>query len=282
MHAEGASRQAASTPKWRPIGPVERRVLGVLIEKAKTTPDYYPMTLAAICTGCNQKSCRSPVMQLEPEDVEEALERLREIGAVGLVESSGRALKYRHYAYDWFGVDKAELAVLAELLLRGPQTEGQLRAHVSRMEPMPDLGQLRAVLRSLKEKGLVVSLTPESRGHVVCHTLYLPKEMEKIREQFGREPLPGEPGPIGHDQAAGAVPPAEEVIPEGVGSVETAEERLTAQVDRETPWQRIINEIGALRAEMAEIRQELNRLSQTLAQNGSELGELRRRVEQLF
>ncbi|HPP53849.1 MAG TPA: DUF480 domain-containing protein, partial [Thermoguttaceae bacterium] len=89
-----------------------------------------------VTTGANQKSNRAPVMQLEPEDVEAALDRLRAIGAVGLVEGYGRVPKYRHYFYEWLGVDKVEAAVMAELLLRGPQTEGELRAHASRMEPL--------------------------------------------------------------------------------------------------------------------------------------------------
>ncbi len=269
-----------SKPRWQPIGPVERRVLGVLIEKAKTTPDYYPMTIAGICSGCNQKSCRWPIMQLEPEDVEEALERLRELGAVGYVQGSGRALKFRHYAYEWFGVNKVELAVLAELLLRGPQTEGQLRAHVSRMEPIADLSQLRAVLASLKEKGLVVSLTPETRGHVVSHTLYLPKEMEKLRQEYASEPVeiagrrermvPGGEISRGHDEVSGEVAdlPGEDTKTLRGISGGTAE--------------RLLEEIGQLRQEVAEIRAELARLASLLSENGTELADLRRRLEQLF
>lgn len=269
-----------SKPRWQPIGPVERRVLGVLIEKAKTTPDYYPMTIAGICSGCNQKSCRWPIMQLEPEDVEEALERLRELGAVGYVQGSGRALKFRHYAYEWFGVNKVELAVLAELLLRGPQTEGQLRAHVSRMEPIADLSQLRAVLASLKEKGLVVSLTPETRGHVVSHTLYLPKEMEKLRQEYASEPVeiagrrermvPGGEISRGHDEVSGEV-----------ADLPGEDTRIVRGISGGTA-ERLLEEIGQLRQEVAEIRAELARLASLLSENGTELADLRRRLEQLF
>ncbi len=151
-------------PRWQPLGPVERRVLGVLVEKAKTTPDAYPMTLNALVAGCNQKSNRHPVMQLGPEDVEQALDRLRQLGAAGIVQGLGRVDKYRHYFYEWLGVDKVEAAVMAELLLRGTQTEGELRAHVSRMEPVADLPALRQVLAVLHAKGLVVPLTPPGRG----------------------------------------------------------------------------------------------------------------------
>jgi len=126
-------------PRWQPLSAIDRRILGVLAEKAKTTPDNYPLSANAICTGCNQKSNRAPVMQLEVDDVEEAVDRLRQLGALGMVEGYGRVTKYRHYLYEWLGVDKVELAVVAELLLRGSQTEGELRGRAARMEPIADL-----------------------------------------------------------------------------------------------------------------------------------------------
>ena len=167
--------------RWQPLGAIDRRVIGVLAEKAKTTPDIYPMSLNAISAGCNQKSNRAPLMQLEPADVEESLDRLRGLGAVGLVEGYGRVQKYRHYLYEWLGVDKVELAVMTELLLRGDQTVGELRGRAARMEPIADLAALQPVLDSLKSKGLVVALTPEGRGHVVSHALYQPRELETLR-----------------------------------------------------------------------------------------------------
>ncbi len=173
----------APSPSWKPLRPIDRRVVGVLAEKAKTTPDIYPMSLNAVCTGCNQKSNRAPIMGLEPEVVEESLDRLREMGAVTLIEGYGRVSKYRHQLYQWLGVDKVELAVMTELLLRGPQTEGELRGRAARMEPIADLAALRPVLAELKRKGLVVSLTPEGRGHVVTHALHMPDELAKIRTQ---------------------------------------------------------------------------------------------------
>lgn len=169
--------------RWRPLNAIDRRVVGVLAEKAKTTPDIYPMSLNAVCTGSNQKSNRSPLMQLEPERVEESLDRLREAGAVGLVEGYGRVQKYRHYLYEWLGVDKVELAIMTELLLRGDQTVGELRARASRMEPIRDLAALRPILESLTAKGLVVALSPEGRGQTVSHALYPPAEFEVLRSK---------------------------------------------------------------------------------------------------
>lgn len=189
---------------------IDRRVLGVLVEKAKTTPDVYPMSVNAICTGANQKNNRHPLMQLEPDDVEAALERLRLLGAVAEVQGGGRVLKYRHYMYDWLGVEKVEMAVMTELLLRGAQTVGELRGRASRMEPIADLAALRPVLESLKTKGLVIFLTPEGRGQVVSHALYEPQELDKVRREQAAAPVspevsataPASPALPVHDRGA--------------------------------------------------------------------------------
>jgi uncharacterized protein len=190
-----------TAPRWQPLSAIERRVVGVLAEKAKTTPDAYPMSLNAICTGCNQKSNRHPLMQLEPDDIETALDRLRQVGAVAMIEGYGRVTKYRHYMYEWLGVDKVEIAVMIELLLRGAQTEGELRGRAARMEPIADLSALRPILDSLRAKRLIVSLTPEGRGHVLSHALYQPREMEHLRVQYGT----GRAAPAAGDDAGDAV-----------------------------------------------------------------------------
>ncbi|MEX2139839.1 MAG: DUF480 domain-containing protein [Pirellulales bacterium] len=167
--------------KWRPLPAIDRRVLGVLIEKGKTTPDQYPMSLNALVAGCNQKSNRYPQMELDQEDVLKSLDRLRGLGVVAEVQAGGRVPRYRHFAYEWLGVNKVELAVMAELLLRGSQTEGELRGRAARMEAIADVAALRPVLESLKNKRLIISLTSLGRGHVVTHNLYEPQEMEKQR-----------------------------------------------------------------------------------------------------
>jgi uncharacterized protein YceH (UPF0502 family) len=189
-----APPSVTAQPRWQPLAAIERRVAGVLVEKAKTTPDVYPMTINALVAGCNQKSNRHPVMQVEAEDVEAALDRLRALGAVGIVQGSGRVDKYRHYLYEWLGVEKVEMAVMVELLLRGAQTEGELRGRAARMEPIADVAALRPVLDSLKAKCLLIPLTPEGRGHVLTHALYEPRELEKLRAQAagGAYTPPGE------------------------------------------------------------------------------------------
>jgi uncharacterized protein YceH (UPF0502 family) len=174
---------------WVPLTPRERRVLGVLVEKAKTTPEYYPLTIAAIVSGSNQKSNRDPVTNYDADDVEDILQGLRRKGAVIMVEAGGRVVRWKHTLYDWLKVNKVELAVMAELMLRGPQTEGDLRARASRMEPLPDLPALQSVLEALVPRGLVIYLSPPGvrRGVIVTHGLYPPEEAEKVRQAFAHQ-----------------------------------------------------------------------------------------------
>jgi len=251
--SEGDVSAASPAPgqrRWQPLEAIERRVAGVLAEKAKTTPDAYPMSLNAICTGCNQKSNRSPLMQLESDDVEQALERLRELGAVGMIEGYGRVAKYRHYLYEWLGVDKVELAVMTELLLRGAQTVGELRGRAARMEPIPDLQALHPILESLKSKELVLALTPEGRGQVVTHVLYQPRELENLRAQYSQArasgasiALPGVESPAA-EQFAGQAAPA---LRSSAGSAPAS-----PSIDAEL--------IAAIRRDISELRAQLMQL----------------------
>ncbi|MGC8642851.1 MAG: YceH family protein [Isosphaeraceae bacterium] len=172
---------------WVPLNPRERRVVGVLAEKSKTTQEYYPMTVAAIVAGCNQKSNRDPITSYNQDDVEDTLQSLRKKGATIMVETGGgRVARWKHTLYDWLKVSKAELAVIIELLLRGPQTEGELRARASRMEPLADIAALQFLLEALTPRGLVVYLSPpgQKRGVMVTHGLYPPEELEKVRQAF--------------------------------------------------------------------------------------------------
>ena len=126
------------------------------------------MSLNAICTGCNQKSNRSPLMQLEPTRSRSRSTGSASWGRWGWSRATAACTKYRHYLYEWLGVDKVEMAVMTELLLRGDQTVGELRGRAARMEPIADLAALRPVLDSLKAKGLVISLDargPRTRRH---------------------------------------------------------------------------------------------------------------------
>lgn len=182
-----------SERSWVPLSARERRVLGVLVEKAKTTPEYYPLTIAAIVTGCNQKSNRDPVTNYDADDVEDILQDLRHKGAAVMVEAGGRVVRWKHTLYDWLKVSKNELAVVAELMLRGAQTEGDLRSRASRMEPFADLTALQTVLEALASRDLVVYLSPpgQKRGVMVTHGLYPPQELEKVRQAFAHAAAAG-------------------------------------------------------------------------------------------
>jgi uncharacterized protein YceH (UPF0502 family) len=177
---------ATATPKpVRPLESIERRVLGTLIEKGKTTPDQYPLSLNGLVTGCNQKSNRDPAMTLDEEQVTRALTSLRQAGAVAEVYGSGKIPRYRHLAYEWLGVEKEELAILGELLLRGEQTEGDLRGRASRMDPIADLDVLRTHLDSLAARGLVIWLSPPGRGRMLTHGLLPQEKLDKVRAGLG-------------------------------------------------------------------------------------------------
>jgi uncharacterized protein YceH (UPF0502 family) len=158
-------------------------VLGVLIEKSKTTPGGYPMTVNAIITGSNQKSNRDPVTNLDDADVENALNDLIDLRAAELIDWTGRTAKYKHLAYDWLSVSRVELAVLGELMLRGAQTLGELRGRAARMEPIADLSALKPIVDELVKRGLMLELTPPGRGQIVTHNLYPRDELDELRER---------------------------------------------------------------------------------------------------
>lgn len=171
----------AAPPAWKPLNANQRRVLGTLMEKSKTTPDAYPMSYTGLATGCNQKNNRDPLSNLSVEQVETIVDELRTLGAAAIVQGSGRVTKVRHYAYNWLGLSKVEAAVMTELLLRGAQTMGELRTRASRMEPISDMSVLQEIFDGLKQRSLVVALTPPGRGQVVSHNLYPEWELEKLK-----------------------------------------------------------------------------------------------------
>lgn len=271
-----APDSSAKTPRWRPLDRLQRRVLGVLIEKAKTTPDNYPLSLNGLKTGCNQKSNRFPSMELDDDEVEDTIDRLRDLGAVAVIQGGARVDKYRHLAYEWLGVDKVELAVMGELLLRGAQTIGELRGRAARMEPIKDLGELRPILDSLLAKNLIVYLTPPGRGAVVTHNLYQPNELEKLRREHGgaaagespAEPLPRADSPPARIPDKD-VPPA--AAPSAATGPPAAEEVQTEMRDLE-------DQLAEFRAELAATREELSTLR---AETTTAMSELREQLDEL-
>ncbi|MFK7736701.1 MAG: DUF480 domain-containing protein [Pirellulaceae bacterium] len=172
-----------NTPKELEIPALQRRILGVLVEKARTTPDSYPLSLNGLVTGCNQKSNRYPLMNVNAERVEDELILMREKGMIAEVHGGGRVPKYRHYMSDFLSVQGMAGGVLTELLLRGEQTVGDLRSRASRFGAIPDQAALQEILNDLIEKGLAVALTPPGRGQMVTHNLYASHELDEIKTQ---------------------------------------------------------------------------------------------------
>lgn len=157
------------------LNAIEQRVLGSLIEKELTTPEYYPLSLNALVNACNQKSNRDPVLTLEEAEVTRALDSLRFKQFALLSGMGGRVAKYRHALVEKFRFSPAELALLSELLVRGPQTVGELRTRAERMHPFGDLAEVEAVLAELMERTPpVVTRLPRQPGRKeprYCHLL---------------------------------------------------------------------------------------------------------------
>lgn len=244
-----AADEANSTPRWKPLEGPQRRVLGVLIEKAKTTPAGYPMTVNAIVVGCNQKNNRDPLTAYDDFDVEKALGELQELGVVKEIDWIGRVPKYKHIAYEWLAVRPVELAVLAELLLRGPQALGELRARASRMEPIEDLSALKPIVEGLVERKLMLELTSPGRGQIVSHNLYPPTELALLRSHHGRHAGRDEP-------MAGQIPAHRVAKPELAGDPEGRS--TSGGAGSSTPD--VLAEIAELRAQIARLVERIERL----------------------
>ncbi len=158
----------------RELSPIQQRVIGVLIEKAFTTPEQYPLTLKSLTSGCNQKSNRAPVTRHSEDTILSTVDKLREVSLVAEVfTDGGRAARYRHYMRYRFDFSESQFAVIAELLLRGGQQPGELRTRASRMIRIESQESLRSDLLSLREKGFIRTNGPlDRRGVIVDHTFY--------------------------------------------------------------------------------------------------------------
>jgi len=160
----------------RPLTPLEARVLGVLVEKERTVPDTYPLSLNALVAGCNQKTSRSPLMDVSESDAKQALDELRSLSLV--VESSGgRVMRYAHNLPRVLAIPTESAAIVATLMLRGPQTPGELRINTERLHRFADISSLEAYLAELAARpaGALVAEMPRSPGarenrwaHLLC------------------------------------------------------------------------------------------------------------------
>ena len=208
----------------RLLDDIEARVVGCLVEKDLATPEYYPLTLNALTNACNQKSNRDPVMLFEETDVIRALDSLRQKQLAHQSAEGVRAAKYCHNLEAVLNLDPEDLAILAELLLRGPQTVGELRNRAERMCPVGDLQAVEELLQNLmeREEPLVMRL-PRQPGRKEHRFTHLLSSLPDLDESAA---LPTEPARL----------------------------KVTAENDRIA---RLEEEVAALRAELDEVSKQL-------------------------
>ena len=155
-------------PAQRPLTPTEARVLGTLMEKARTVPDSYPLSLNAVVTGCNQKTTRDPVMHVSDGEAQEALGALRHLG-LAMEQSGGRTARWEHNFQRGVGVPEQSAVLLGLLLLRGPQTAAELRMNAERWYRFADVSSVEGFLNELQERsaekgGPLTVLLPRAPG----------------------------------------------------------------------------------------------------------------------
>ncbi len=229
------------TPEAAPEGPPvreltagQRRVLGTLVEKAITTPNQYPLTLKALASGCNQTSNRDPVSNYSEESIAQIVDELRQLGLAATVHTEGgRTERVRHYARKRFPFTEPQLAIMTELLLRGRQQLGELRARASRMVPLESLDDLRRELKGLLDQGYAHATGAlDRRGVEVDHNLYLPVEARRQNVRAASDVESDGAADASEDSEPAA--PAAHRAPQLAGTMESLRAdhaRLAADVD---------------------------------------------------
>ena len=214
--------------RTRPLDAIEVRVLGALLEKEQTTPEVYPLTISALLAACNQKTNRSPVTSLTETEVDEALERMRQ-EAIVWRSSGARTERWQQNVGRRWGLDPKRKAVMTLLLLRGPQTAGELHARSDRMHPFASLAELEETLRRMAEEDEpLVKELPRRPGQKENRWVYTVGEV-------------AESGP-------------EEAVELGAEGVEGGVGGGTARVSLAARVEALEAEVARLAAELAELR----------------------------
>jgi uncharacterized protein len=175
---------------------VEARVLGALVEKEITTPDYYPLSLNALVNACNQRSNREPVMNVGEDEVRQALNALQDMGLAGHARlSDGRVAKYEHWLGEAYNFSRAEVALLCVLLLRGPQTPGELRGRTERLHRFDEISDVLSGLQKLMDRepslAAILPRQPGTKESRYAHLLSGP--VESIAVPVNEAPAHREP-----------------------------------------------------------------------------------------
>ena len=221
------------------LTPPEIRVLGCLLEKQRTTPEAYPLSLNALRLACNQSTNRDPVVDYDEPTIRDALHRLSRRRWARLASGPGsRAPKYRHLLDEALGLPADELAVLTVLMLRGPQTPGELKQRTERLHPIPDLGAIHATLERLIDRELAARLDrrPGQKEERYSHLLGDEASVEAVPAQ-ALAPMQTPPAP-----PAAAAAPAPAPAPD--------DDRI----------ERLEDEVAALRTDLAALRSTLDAL----------------------
>lgn len=229
-----------------PLDPTECRIIGVLIEKQLATPEYYPMTVNALVAGCNQKNNRDPETHYQDFEIEGALRSLYVKKWVTNTNTAGRAIKWLHRIDESLGLDRARKAVLAELMLRGPQQPGELRTRASRMAPH-ELASAEGVTAALD--GLAAMTPPYAR----CVGRRSGERFDRWTHLLSVEAAATAEGAVAATPGAAAAP-ASATAPHP--HPEPAAVRMSAPAGPD-----LASRVAALEAEVAALRREIERLS---------------------
>jgi uncharacterized protein YceH (UPF0502 family) len=217
----------------------EARVIGVLIEKAQTTPDQYPLTINAVVNGANQKNNRDPVTNIDDGAALSALIGLRNKALVVQQDAPGqRAPRFRHQFKEGLGVNTPEMVVLAELLLRGPQTLGELRGRASRMHPIESLDMAKNILQQLMDKPqpLVKQIAPAPGSRAERYVQLLYPELHDIAEAAEAAPLDQTQRGAGSGAAAATLSERVGRLEGEVAMLREALSRLAAEIGASDPF----------------------------------------------
>jgi len=229
----------------------EARVLGVLLEKESTTPEYYPLSLNSVTLGCNQRNNRDPVTAFDEASVVRALDGLREKKLVSQVSEAGaRVPKYRHLVPETMGLDAKERAVLCELLIRGPQTWAELRSHAARMTVLGTIEEAEGVLKQMTEGRQLMAKLPRQPGL---------KESRYAQTLCAEASAPPAAAPESPPQAG--PPPA---LGPSVANAAAARAEPGVRVEGDR-FARLEGEVAAIRADLADVRAKLEALLKQLS-----------------
>ncbi|HEX5195463.1 MAG TPA: YceH family protein [Solirubrobacteraceae bacterium] len=223
---------------------VEQRVLGCLLEKRWTTPDQYPLSINALRLACNQSTNRDPVTTYSEDEVFQAAQRLSKYGLARLASGhTSRATKYRHLAEEGLGLDREQLAILCVLLLRGPQTPGELKQRSERLVASPlGLGDVERILSELAQRGYATNLGRRPGQKEDRHAQLLGGD--------AREGPAAEPAAVAAPEPAAVTPPVVGAAPVAIPEPSEQDARLQELSDR----------VATLEASVADLRAQLSDL----------------------